>query len=220
MAYPTRVLLLGIIVLSGSPFLRAQEGSDWTLKKEEDGIRVYLREADDSKIREVRIVMEVEASLSAVVAVLRDPDAYMHWVYKCAESRLLGEGGRRECRYYSRIDFPWPLRDRDLVAYSRLRQNPDTRRIVIRTVATEDDRLPEREDAVRIAAMESRWILTPLANGRVRMENEIWSDPGGSLPAWLVNVAVDKGPTQTMARLRQRLRDQKYLSAQVDYIKH
>jgi len=214
MAHPTCLLLLCLIILGHPGLLEAQE---WELKKEEDGIRVYLREAKDSKIKEVRITMEVQASLSAVVSVLRDPDAYAEWVYKCAESRLLGEADKKECMYYSRIDFPWPIKDRDLVARSSLVQDPNTKQITIRSVAHEGQ-LPEQKDAVRIPAMESRWILTPLSNGKVQMENRIWSDPGGSLPAWLVNMAVDKGPTQTMTRLRDRLGKAKYLSAHVDYI--
>ena len=45
---------------------------DWERAEEKDGIIVYTREAPDSKVKEFRVQMVVEASLDSLVAVIDD----------------------------------------------------------------------------------------------------------------------------------------------------
>ena len=196
---------------------QSQDASGWELKKEQDGVRIYTRKSAESSIKEVRLELVLEASLDNVVAVLRDPDNYASWVYNCEEARLVELKSPKTCYYYSRINFPWPLQDRDVVAHSVLTQDPATGKVMIRSVA-KPDRMPEIPQAIRIARMESCWTITPLGDGRIKLENHLWSDPGGSLPAWLVNLAIDKGPTETIARLRERIKEDKYRNARLSYL--
>ncbi len=51
------------------------------------------------------------------------------------------------------------------------------------------------------------------------MEYYIYSDPGGSLPDWLVNMALDVGPRETIKNIRGFVQQEKYKTAKVAYLK-
>ena len=191
--------------------LGATAQSDWKKTKEEDGIAVYFRDAADSDIKEIRIELDIETTLSGLMAALHDIDSYSQWVYKMPEARevLTDRSGVNEVYYYSRSDFPWPLNDRDMVVRSTYEQHPTTGVIVSRSVAV-PDALPREADNVRIEYMDITWKITPKPTGGVHIEYFFKSDPGGALPAWLINLALDKGPMGTFRGLRKELTKPKY----------
>ena len=196
-----------VLLMSGSS---AFGQSDWEKTKEEDGITVYFRDAAGSNIKEVRIELEIESSLSALMAALHDIDSYSQWVYKMPEAReVLDSKSDHEVYYYGRSDFPWPLSDRDMVVRSTFQQDPVTKVITSRSVAV-PDALPRQADNVRIEHMDITWIITPKEEGGVHIKYLFASDPGGALPAWLINLALDKGPMGTFRGLRKELTKRKY----------
>lgn len=194
-------------------FVNAQE-AQWELKKDKNDVKVYVREAKDSPFKELKMSYDVEASMSAIVALLQDVEAIPDWVYKCTESYLVKEVSEDEEYYYNRVDFPWPLSDRDFVVKSTF-----TRDTVNNTMRSEswvaNDMIPEKEDVVRIKDLHLWWEFTPKENGIVHIEYYLKSDPGGYLPAWIVNIAADQGPLQTVKRFRKALKNPKYKNAKV-----
>ena len=204
-------LPIWIALLSLFPLFFSSSG-EWQFKKEDAGIKVYWRESDEHRIREIRITFEVEAGLNAVMAVLKDVDAFPEWIYKCSETRLLSRDSGT--LYYSVMDFPWPLTDRDAISYARFEQDPHTK--VIRSLNTALPNALERHpDRIRLETMRIQWVITPLTTHRSSIEYQLQTDPGGSLPAWLVNMAIDSGPTKSMKAFRKLTQRASYRSAQV-----
>ncbi len=181
-----------------------QDETTWTLKKEQDGLKVFLRKNASTGINDVRLQFSSNAPLECIVAVLRNPKNFPNWVYNCKETRHLEMAANGDCIYYSRINFPWPIQDRDVVARSRLTRNERSGEIVIQSVNLEN-RLPKTDKVVRIPYMASGWIISPQSDGTQLLVYELSSDPGGSLPSWLINMAVDKGPIHTVKALRAEL---------------
>jgi hypothetical protein len=62
--------------------------------------------------------------------------------------------------------------------------------------------IESREDHVRITDMVLGWDLEEDEQGVTHVTYVLRSDPGGSIPAWMVNLALEAGPTQTMNNLR------------------
>ena len=210
--------LVALLAVCLPTILSAQYNEGWELKKNTDGIQVYYREAPDSPIKELRITMKVEASLSTIIAVLYDVEAYPDWVYSCVESKVVKHLSDKEMYYYNLIDFPWPMSDRDLIAYSNLQQDPHTH--VVTTHSTSAHQLePERDGLVRISLVDIKWIIHPHADGTVDIDYYLKSDPGGNIPKWMVNFALDHGPTKTMKAFRERLEMPKYQNRQIAFIK-
>ncbi len=205
------VLLLAILATSGF----AQ--TDWKLKKEVDDLKVYYRQSEHSNINEIKVRYVAEASLSNVVAVLKDIPGFTEWIYACAEANAIEQKTPNQSIYYSRIDFPFPMSDRDFIARSKLRQDPATKEIFI-TVIGDYDYLPEKKNIVRLPQLRITWHIKPLGGRRVQIDYHLLSDPGGSIPDWLVNLAVDKGPTNSMLKFKEMLNKPKYRLAQLAFI--
>ena len=174
---------------------------DWTLKKTGDELWVYTRDRAGSEIKEVRLVMNVEASIAEINAVLDDAARQTEWVYRCTEARDLGGRIDTGWYYYSRIDMPWPMDDRDLVA--RVTGGKHSGAYVSNSEAA-PARTERVDDCVRITDFDVRTSYRALADGSgTEVTYVLHSEPGGKIPAWTVNMFVDKGPVETMTRLRR-----------------
>ena len=210
-------VLIVITLLFTCSSLPAQPGQ-WKLKKEADGLKVYLRDAENSNIKEVKIETTFDASLSSIITVLKDVPAYSDWIYKCARAERLEPAANTSSVYYCEVDFPWPLSDRDFIAKSQLRQDPETNHVFI-NVKSAPAYLPEKKGIVRIATLNIQYEFIPLPNNKVKMNYRLHSDPGGALPAWLINMAVDNGPVNTIKSMREMLKQEKYKSAKLAFLK-
>lgn len=186
--------------------------------RETDGLNVYLRDAANSDIKEIKIETTLDASLDAVVSVLKDVPVYSEWIYKCLEARRLEASTNTSSLYYCKLDFPWPMSDRDFVAKSQLRQDPNSRTVYIDVKGLTDYK-PAKADIVRITDLSIHYELVPLSATRVQMTYRLHSDPGGSIPAWLVNLVVDNGPTNTVKGMRKKLTEAKYQNARLAFLK-
>ncbi len=206
------------VALCFSFSLLAAQPGQWKLKKEADGLKVYLRDAENSNIKEVRIETTFDASLSSIIAVLKDVPAYPAWIYKCSSAERLEPGSNTSSLYYCTVDFPWPLSDRDFIAKSKLRQDPGDKRVYI-DVKSAPAHLPEKDGMVRIETLNIYYEFIPLSDNKVQMNYRLHSDPGGALPAWLVNMAVDNGPVNTIKGMREMLKKEEYRNAKLAFLK-
>ncbi len=195
----------------------AQKAGPWELKKDKKDIKVYVRDSPDSPIKQLKMKFSVEASMSAIVLLLQDVAAIPDWVYKCPEAYHLKKINNNEEIYYNLVDFPWPLDDRDLIVKNILIQDSITK--VVRSESfNKPAYIPAKEGIVRIPKLHLWWEFTPRGDGIVDVEYFLSSDPGGLIPAWMINLAIDQGPTQTIKAFRKILKAPKYRDAQLDFI--
>jgi hypothetical protein len=210
-----RLLFLPLwLLLSFS--LRAQPKDGWALKNEKEGVKVYYK--NSSNIQEIKLITSINSSMSGMVQLFSEVDLYPKWGYKIIEARLLHRVSPTEMYYYSKIDFPWPMSDRDIIMHSKMTQDPVSKKIVAISVAM-PDYLPVNKDVVRIRNANTNWTIFPGTNGWLYSEYYIHSDPGGSIPTWLINLAIDVGPRETIKSIRNILKDPKYQRVKLTYIK-
>lgn len=209
--------LMPFVLLYTLPTAQAQLTNPWILKNDLPDMKVYYRDSEDSNIKELRITFDVQASLTNIMAVLMDVPVYPDWAFKCIKSRVVEHVSDTEMYYYNEIDFPWPMSNRDLVAYSTVRQDPVTKKIYTRSVSAHT-REPENADIVRVKLLEIRWEITPTGPNSAHIDYFLMSDPGGTIPTWMINLAIDSGPTKSMRGFQERLKMEKYKNAQLAYI--
>lgn len=196
--------------------IHAQSNEGWIFKNEKDGVKVYYKKTSD--VHEIKLITSVKSSLSGIIQLFNDVEDYDKWGYKLSEARLLRRVNDKEFYYYSKLDFPWPLNDRDLILHTQLHQDSTTRRVTS-TSHAKPDYLPENKDVVRIKSTTTRWTLIPGAGGWVYVEYYINSNPGGNIPDWLVNMAIDVGPRETIKNMRKILLEPRYQAAKLAYIR-
>lgn len=191
---------------------------EWELKKDKEGIQVYNGKAPDSKFKVVKVTCVINASISQLAAVLLTPNRQPEWVIATKSSTLLKTLEPSRIYYYTEITFPWPVSNRDLVAEMSITQNPVTKNLTIRANKI-DHILPKKEGKVRIPFSQAIWEVTPIAIDKIKIDYTIRLDPGGEVPAWLVNLFTINGPFETFQKLKKIIQDKQFQNRKFDFIK-
>src|ERR1700744_215922 len=92
-----------IITLLFSFSLWGYGQSDWELRTENEGIKVYTRTFAGSKFKAIKVDLDLQATLSQIVAVLMDVNTGAEWVYATKTSVLLKQIAPNELVYYSEV---------------------------------------------------------------------------------------------------------------------
>ncbi|MEM8907068.1 MAG: START domain-containing protein [Bacteroidota bacterium] len=175
--------------------------SAWELQKDQEGIQIYTRKVGDSKFKAYKAVTTIDVPVSNLLAVLKDPAHYDDWMPDTAV-KLLSTSGDSLQIHYALSYAPWPIRDRDGI-YRMLFQRKADGEIQI-TVNGIPDYLPKEKKRVRIPYAQGLWRFQPREDGKVDLNYEFHADPGGSLPAWIVNKATVDMPFEIIKGLREQ----------------
>lgn len=210
-----RTLLLACLLCL---FVNVTQASDWKLKKDDDGIKVFVRDIQGSDFRAFLGTVDVNSSLSAIVAVLKDGDMVKTWLKDCEQSQFLSAFDPAGYIMYYRTDAPWPVKDRDYALRYKLEQDPHTLMVTL-SFKGDASLTPEQDECVRVSQIEGAWRMTPQADGTIHLEYEVNADPNGSLPAWLANQFVVDQPFQTLKKFRTQLLLPQYRDQRFDFIK-
>lgn len=198
------LLLICILSIIDLAVAQSSEG-DWEKIKETDGFVVYTRSSDLSSVKEVKIDATFETNIDHFMKVLNDISAYPTWVYKCSHAHKLESMGENEFIYYVVSDIPFPLKDRDVIIHSKQWFDP-----AIQGYRTKSVALPgfvnEKPKRVRVPFLQSNWEIRAINENLVKIQYQILTEPGGSIPAWIVNLAITSGPIKTMKGLAKFLK--------------
>lgn len=204
---------LGILLLGATTIL----ADDWELARDRDGIKVYTRHVEGIAFKQYKGVVTINARLSTLIAVFEDIGAATEWVDTCEKMELVERVSPTESYTLSYNPAPWPVKDRDAVVHNIIRQHPETLKVTIRQTAM-PDKVPRNKKAVRVERIEGLWTLVPLKDGSVELTYQVLSDPGGGLPAWLVNAVAISQPYNTLEGLREIAGREKYKDAAFGFI--
>ncbi len=183
----------------------AQAQTTWKFNGEKDGIKSYSSEVPNSKIRAIKLESVFQAPLNQVVGVLLDIKSSTEWAYQTTFTTILKQVSPTEVYYYSVINMPWPVVDRDFVGHLTATQDPNTKVVTIDGPVI-SGMVPKKKDLVRIEKSTGKWVLTPLNDRETKIEYSLQIDPGSNAPAWLVNAFASDGPTQSLKNLRSQLK--------------
>ena len=211
-----RLFLTGCILF----FISAKAGAqaDWELMLDKENIRVFTKRMDNSPLKAVKTVCIINASLTELTGVLLDIKGTTDWVYATKKITLLQQLSLSELFYYSEVEIPWPVSNRDFIVHLKVSQDERTK-IVTVDGYNKPDYLPAYKNIVRIRRSYSKWVITPLQNGQVKIEYVLEVDPGGNVPVWLINLFAAKGPFETFKKLREQVKKPVYGNISLPFIK-
>lgn len=190
-----------------------QAEAEWELKRAKDGIEVYVRPVPGSRYKAFKGVAELDASLASLAAVLDHTEACPHWLHRCESGTLLEKLSATERLFHQVTDLPFPAKTRDAVFHARV-DYLEGNRILI-ALEARPDAYPETKH-IRIAQAAGSYLLEPLPKG-VRVTWVQQADPGGRLPAWIVNSLLTDMPFKSLKALRQLVTQPPYKDAHFLY---
>ncbi len=195
----------------------SQNTPDWELVKNCNEIKVYSQKVPNLQIKKVKVETVVEATLSELVTIFKDAENHNNWVFLSESAKIAEVINDNNWKYYCFTETPWPVSNRDYYTSVVLVQNEIDYSVTITSIAI-PDYAPEIKGCVRISYIESIWVFNPIGNGSVHISFELEVDLGGNIPSWLINLAVTKGPYNTMVGLINELNNDKYIGVKLNYI--
>jgi len=191
--------LLALILLLLPTICIAQDS--WELKKNEDGIAVYTRKLDNEKFKEIHVVCEINGNIKQLYGILQNVNHHKDWVYGTMDSHLINRNSADTIYYYSSVHLPWPASDRDLTVQLILKRDNNDKTLHVHAMGI-NNLLPKKPKLVRVPYSLGLWNVSTLNGNKIKIDYIFSVDPGGSLPAWLVNMMAVRGPFNTFKNLK------------------
>jgi Polyketide cyclase / dehydrase and lipid transport len=209
------VLLAGILLLSARA---SSPAADWERVQTGGGVAIDSRGATGSAIKELRAIGSIGAPPHVVRAVLADVERYPEFMPYVKISRVVGRDGAGVL-VYQRLSFGvlrlLGLSDRDytLRIVERISPATDGRVTYKRTwTAVDGHGPPPQASVVRLSTNRGFWEMRPADRDDTRTTAVycLFTDPGGSLPAWVINEANTSGVPKVFAAVRAAVTDGRY----------
>ncbi len=208
------------------PSHQALANESWVPVKDQDGIKVFTRDVDGSAIKEFKGVVRIKTSLDSLAGVLHDTQACPLWVHQCIKPAIIKVLGFEERYIYQVNDFPFPASNRDIVMHAQTFQTPSLKIITVKLTAKPDYcnnlesevcRKIRNAENVRIQESIGSYQLRTLNDGWIEVTWQQHIEPGGALPNWMINSMLTEVPFNTLSKLRQLVKEEKYQQARLEY---
>jgi len=168
-------------------------------------------------VKAIKVETVIDATEAQLVAVLMDINTSTEWEYHVKSATLIKQVSPSELYYYCEVNIPWPLANRDFVAHITVTQDPNSKVVYIEG-PTVPGVVPEKKGIIRVKDSTGKWVITPVGTDQVKVEYSLHVDPGGNIPAWLVNMFAAEGPVQEFKKLKMQVRKPVYQKAALTFI--
>lgn len=183
--------------------LHKSHAQQWEIKKDKNGIKVYTRQFDSSKIKEYKAVALIKTSLEKAVKVITDGNNLWKWNYKTSSSKTIKLLSENEFVFWMENDLPWPVKNRDII--SRIKVAYQENGTAVIDISPETTHVfPSEGNIIRIKNFKGYWQLVPRGD-YVEITQQLYGDPEGKLPNWLINSVIITAPYHTFLNLKEIL---------------
>lgn len=178
---------------------------EWEYHSTEDGVKVYTLDQSHTTLKRIKVEATIDGSLGQVGAAIRDVENMPLWYDMVSGVEVVDSISATELRLQLVIDMPWPIRDRYSGLYAYGSYDAEERSLDVATKYDETIVIDLPSTGVLVTEMGSRWSLREVSAAQVLAIHEVYIDPEGLLPDWLVNYAATDGPVRTMLGLRKMI---------------
>lgn len=168
--------LIASVALADAP-------APWRADGTTAGVFVERRDVPGSHFDELRLSLVSSLSLQRLCEAIY-PRVYDVRIEQRFKRKELLRETENERWSYEQISVP-VVSDRDYVMHVKRIQAASTGRCEVTFETTQDPSKPPVSGFVRIPLVRGRWDLDPTTDGRVIVRYQIFSEPGGSIPAFL-----------------------------------
>ena len=169
-----------------------------------NNIKVWTFQQQSSPVFLYNAETTFNVHLEKAAALILDVDHAVKWVPYVGSVKVLSRDDQKgEFLLYMVLDFPFPLKDRDLVVKGKM--SKDAQGIIsIQNTAIEGG-YPLNPDYVRIRQYEGDWTFQKLGNQKLKVSTYGYANPEGSIPLSFVNMFVQQQPYQMLQKMKNEL---------------
>jgi hypothetical protein len=197
------IFLKILLVIGVSFWICFELNAQCTLRKNQDSIKVFTCHTDSSKFKSIVAEFFIHTSLTSLSDFVLDIPKYTQWQFNTIESKIIKKISNTEMIYRTVIEAPWPVTDRDMVVHITS-EFSDGKMLNI-TTDSESGIVSIKEGLVRVPSSHAEWIVKEKSKNHLEVKYMMQIDPGGSVPAWLVNWVCANAPYQSFKNLKVKL---------------
>ena len=200
-------IVLATLLSATSLVVSAAEAPKLSLHR--NNIKVWTYQTKNNPVFQYKAETTFDVPLERAVAVVLDVERTPQWVPYVGKAQLLSRDEKRgEFTLYMVLDFPFPLKDRDVVIKGKMSKNADGS-ISIKNNAIKNN-YPEQPDVIRLTRYEGDWTFQKLANNKVKVSTTGYADPAGAIPLSFVNMFVQQQPYQMLMKMKKEVNNPLY----------
>jgi hypothetical protein len=125
-------------------------------------------------------------------------------VYATKSSVAVKKISGTEVIYYAEVEAPWPASNRDYYADVKVTFNADSQSLNVVSAGMKNYQ-PEKDKLVRVPMSKAVWNISTGSNKTIHLQYILQVDPGGCIPAWILNMFATKAPMETFKKLKEKM---------------
>ncbi|HEY2123859.1 MAG TPA: SRPBCC family protein [Chthoniobacterales bacterium] len=196
------------VLLAAEPLAQGDDG--WTIAKTTAGLTLYSRIRPGSSLKEYKAIGGIDAPTTAVHQVLNDVDSYPVFMPFVTECRIVKREGSATFTYQRLSPKICSDRDYTLRIDQKSWASEGGMAFLNRWQPANDVGPPQKKGVIRVSVCEGSWLLEPTAEKQTRATYRVFSDSGGSLPAFISNPANEMAIRRVFAGIRRQVTLPKY----------
>ncbi len=174
---------------------------EWNLAKDKNGIKVYTRKLPNANFKDYRVEAAFNTTADNFLSFLLDFENYKNWFANTEECYLIEKKSETELIQYFEAHAPWPVSNRECATKFDIKRL-DNGNIRI-NLSLANEYLQTNNGVVRITNFSGFWEITKISENKISVVQQIASDPGGAIPAWLANAVVVDTPYESFNNLKK-----------------
>lgn len=192
---------LSLLFISGA---RGQQ--DCSLKKQKDDLKVFTCDTDSGRLKTLRSEFILEqTTFEELEEFMLNVGNYVNWQYNTIEAKILQKTHDHSIVYRVVVEAPWPLSNREMITKLSIHFDSTAQQLKITNHNTSYE-FPQNKELVRVPFSDGVMLVSKLDASSLKVVYSLRIDPGGNVPAWLVNIAMAEGPFYSFTKLKQKLR--------------
>ena len=176
----------------------------WNKLYTDQGITVYAQRTRKSKVLAFRADGILNAPIDQIMEVLRRVEIAEEWMPDEEGKYILKEVSDTEAITYSVNRVPFPFADRELVLLNKLRLDPVRKFLVLDIYSVDHPSQPAKKGTVRAQMYCGEMRLRPAGEGQTEVELQLYVDPRGAIPGWIVNMFQKRLPYNFLRALEKK----------------
>ena len=193
-------LILSILFI----ILPDQEEHEWEKSLDKDNIIIYTRHVESSNFKEFLAETTMEGSIDKFIDIFTDVENYPNWMPDCKSAVIVDNPNANDLTYHMKLKVPFPFTSRDVIQQVVLTKEKSTLEVML---INQPAKVPEQKKYVRMQLADGQWLIKEISDNEISIRFQYFSDPGGDIPAWLVNSFIVKSPHHTLKNLRELMAD-------------
>lgn len=199
------IVLLCAVVLGAIAQAKSVENAKLSIDK--NNIKVWTYQNEQNPVFLYKAETTYHAPIENAVSLILDVEQAVQWVPYMGSIKVLSRDDQKgDFTLYMVLDFPFPLKDRDLVVQGKMIKAANGQ-IIIKNKAIQST-YPLNPNYVRLTDYQGDWTFQKLAKNKVKVSTSGYANPEGSIPLTFVNMFVQQQPYQMLQKMKDQLNTQ------------